>query len=257
MICAIIQARMSSARLPGKVLLPINGRPMLSYMIERVKQARRIDKVVLATSSDRSDDGIAEFCREERVLCYRGNLDDVLDRYYQAAKLSEGDVIVRLTGDCPLIDPQMIDAVVGFFVNGQYDYVGNSTPPNATVPDGMDVEVFSFAKLEQAWQEAQKPSDREHVTFYFWKNPQLFKVGRYDLPENLARYRLTVDYPEDFALVRRIFTELYPRNAGFGLPDIVQFLAGNPSLQQMNNAIKPNQGWQSAFDKDKKAGFTN
>lgn len=255
MVCAIIQARMSSKRLPGKVLLKINGRPMLSYMLERIVAAQNVDRVILVSSIDSSDDPIAELCAKEDVCCYRGSLNDVLDRYYQAAKKFSADIIVRLTGDCPLIDPQMIDSMIDVYMAGNYDYVANTIPPKWTVPEGMDVEIFSFQKLKQAWRNAKKPSEREHVTFYFWKNPELFSVLKYNLKEDLSQYRLTVDYPEDFQVVKSILTSLYPKNPLFSVKDIVDFLRNNPDIHKINANIESNQGWQSAYEKDKKAGF--
>lgn len=246
---------MGSTRLPGKVLREINGRPMLSYMLERVFAAHSIDSVVLATSIDSSDDPVAELCREDNILCYRGSADDVLDRYYQAARRFKADIIVRLTGDCPLIDPRMIDDVIDAYKNRDYDYVANTIPPKWTVPDGMDVEVFSFQKLEQAWREAKRPSEREHVTFYFWKNPEVFSVYRYNLKEDFSEYRLTVDYPEDFEVVKSIFTSLYPGNPLFTMEDIINFLKDNPDIHKKNRDIEPTRGWQPALEKDKRCSF--
>lgn len=250
-IFAMIQARMSSKRLPGKVLMKIDGRPMLSYMLERVAAARNINKVVLITSIHPSDDPIAQLCKENNILCYRGSLDDVLDRYYQAAKKFRVDTIVRLTGDCPLMDPQMIDNVIEAYKKNNYDYVANTIPPKWTVPEGMDVEVFSFEKLREAWKNAKKPSEREHVTFYFWQNPKLFSIFQYHLPTDLSAYRLTVDYPRDFEVVKQIFNKLYPKNRLFSYLDIINFLKENEDLYKINSNIKANQGWQSAFEKDK------
>jgi spore coat polysaccharide biosynthesis protein SpsF len=242
---AIIQARMSSTRLPGKVLLKIDSRPMLSYMLERVVVAKSIDKIVVATSTDQSDDIIAEWCKVNNVKVYRGSLDDVLDRYYQTAKQFKVDTIVRLTSDCPVIDPKIIDSVVGVYNNGMYDYAGNTMPPKWTFPVGMDVEVFSFKSLERAWKEARKPSDREHVTFYFWKNPHTFSVFRHNSKEDLSKYRLTVDYPEDFEVVKSIFTALYPKNPLFSMKDIINFLNNNPKVYKINANVKG--GWRSAY----------
>lgn len=252
MVSAIIQARMTSSRLPGKVLFEINGRPLLSYMLDRVKAARTVDQLIVATSLQVSDNPIAGLCQREGIPCYRGSLDDVLDRYYQAARHYKSDVIVRLTGDCPLIDPQIIDAVVRKFQAGQYDYVANDAPPDGmTYPDGMDVEVFSFKALKRAWQEAKKPSEREHVTFYFWKNPHLFSTSRYDLKENLSGYRLTVDYREDFEMIRSLMDHFAENNSVFTMKEIISFLDENPEIKAINSHIASNQGWQAALEKDK------
>lgn len=256
MVCAIIQARMSSNRLPGKVLRKINGKPMLELMIERVLQAQTLDKVIVVTSLDKSDNEIEIFCQQAGFDCYRGSLDDVLDRYYGAANEYKVSTVVRLTGDCPLIDPKMIDDVVNFYKDSDSDYVANSAPPEgATVPDGMDVEVFSYESLAKAHKQAQKPSEREHVTFYFWHNPDLFKCKRFDLDRDLSMYRLTVDYKEDFELVGEIYQNLYKNDAIFSLSDIIELLNNNENLRQINENIIANQGWQSAFDKDREAGF--
>ncbi len=228
---------------------------MLSYLIERVRGAKTLDKVVLATSVDSSDDPVAEFCKREGIECFRGSLDDVMDRYYQAAKALKADVIVRLTGDCPMMDPAVIDLIVKAFKDGQYDYAANTAPPPGTFPDGMDVEVFSFKAFDQAWREAKKPSDREHVTFYFWNNPQIFKTFRYDRADDLSAIRLTVDYPADFEVAVKVFTALYPKNPLFSMDDILKFLNAHPEVSQENASILRNQGWQTAFEKDRQAGF--
>lgn len=256
MITAIIQARLGSSRLPGKVLREVNDRPLLSYMLERVAAAKRIGQVAVATTDRPQDDRIAEFCQKEGVFVFRGNEDDVLDRYYQCAShLKPDTVVVRLTSDCPLIDPKVIDEVVDVYLSGGYDYVANTAPPVGTYPDGMDVEVFSFAVLKRAWQEAKKPSEREHVTFYFWQNPHLFKTFRHDLSEKFSDYRLTVDYPEDFEVIKAILSALYPRNPLFTMQEIIAFLEKNPEIRALNASIGWNQGWQPAFEKDKEAGF--
>lgn len=255
MKAAIIQARMDSTRLPRKVMRVINGRPMLSYMLERVLAAKNIDRVVVATSVEPSDNPIVEFCQGEKITCYRGSLDDVLDRYYQTALKLKCDIVVRLTADCPLIDPMVIDTVIDIYQSNNYDFVANTVPPGGTFPEGMDVEVFSFELLERAWREARKPSEREHVTFYFWKNPQLLSIYRYDLPENFSKYRLTVDYYEDFEVFSCLITELYPQNHLFSLRDIINFLDTHPEIIKKNLGVIPNQGWQPALERDKKVGF--
>ena len=221
----IIQARMNSVRLPGKVLMPINERPMLDYMIERLSSASEIDDFVIATSTEPSDDPIEEFCKENNFNYYRGNLNDVLDRFYCASKTSDASIIIRLTGDCPLVDPNIIDMMLRIFKKNKYDYIANTAPPEGiTFPEGMDVEIFSKAALEKAWIEAKKPSEREHVTFYFWKNNDLFSIFRHNLSQDLSKYRLTVDYPEDFELVKKIiehFGESIPKT---DLYQIIEFL---------------------------------
>ena len=251
----IIQARMSSTRLRGKVLFGIDSKPMLLYMVERVRAAKKIDQLIIATSTDISDNLIEEFCNDNKISCYRGSLEDVLDRYYQAAVIFEASIIIRLTADCPLIDPVMIDAVVGAYIDSDCDYAANAMPPPSTVPDGMDVEVFSFRALARAWRESEKPSDREHVTFYFWKNPQYFNLLKYNLKQDFSKYRLTVDYKEDFEVIASVFKALYPPNNLFSLYDIIAFLNQNPAVFKVNSMYKPNQGWVPSYKKDKRFGF--
>ncbi len=257
MIAAIIQARMNSSRLPGKVLRPILGRPMLQHMIERVKAAETVGKTVVITSAEPSDDPIAEFCRRYHVDCYRGSLDDVLDRYYQGARAHRAKVIVRLTADCPLIDPRVIDFVVRRFQKENCDYAANTVPPPSTFPDGMDVEVFSFQALEQAWREAKKPSEREHVTFYFWKNPHLFRTLRCDGPSDRHEFRLTVDYPQDAEVITAIIRDLSVRNPLFSMEEIIDYLQTHPDVRVLNGGIVPNQGLQPALAKDRREGFAS
>ncbi|HUK99984.1 MAG TPA: glycosyltransferase family protein, partial [Nitrospirota bacterium] len=175
MILSILQARVSSTRLPGKVLKPILGRPMLLLQIERIKRATQIDRLILATSADPSDDPVEKLCLEHNISCYRGSLNDVLDRFYQAAMPLHPDHVVRLTGDCPLADPLVIDQVISFHRQGNFDYTSNVVEPS--FPDGLDVEIFRFSCLEEAWKEAALPSQREHVTPFIHLQPDRYKIG--------------------------------------------------------------------------------
>lgn len=168
MITAIIQARMGSTRFPGKVLKEILGKSILWHLISRIEKAKLINEIVIATTKNEIDRPILKFAEENGIKSYAGSEEDVLDRYYQAAKKFSADPIVRITADCPLMDPEVIDSVVQFYLDNKYDYVANTLEP-ITFPDGMDVEVFSFKNLEKIWKEAILPSQREHVTFYFWK----------------------------------------------------------------------------------------
>jgi glutamate-1-semialdehyde 2,1-aminomutase len=250
-IGTVIQARLSSSRLPGKVLADVLGRPMLARQLERVARARRPHKVIVATTVDPSDQPIADFCAREDVTCTRGSLNDVLDRYYQTAKAHALDVVVRVTADCPVLDPAVIDDVIDHFLDHHLDYGANTAPPEgSTYPDGMDVEVFSFAALERAWKEAAKPSEREHVTFHFWKNADRFRIGRRDLPRDLSALRLTVDYPADLEVVRALYTALYPVKPDFSLEDIAAYLEAHPELKAHNAEIERNAGWQPSLAAD-------
>jgi len=249
MIVTILQARMSSRRLPGKVLLPILGRPMLELHIERLRRVRRVDALVLATSTDPSDDPVAELGSRLGLGVYRGALDDVLDRYVQAARRAKATTVLRTTGDCPLADPALIDAMVDAHLSGRYDYTSNSHRP--TFPDGLDADVIEMTALERAWREAALPSHREHVTLYFVEHPESFKTLHFRQPDDLSFLRWTVDHAEDFALIRTIYERLYPGNPAFTTADILALMESQPALKTANAMHIRNAGWQSAFEKDR------
>ncbi len=255
MIGAIIQARMGSTRLPGKVLHRVLGRPLLGHLLDRLRLSRRLETIVVATTAADADRPIRVFAEVEGVSAFAGSEEDVLDRYHSAAEEFKIDPVVRITADCPLLDPAVVDLVIERFLQGGADYVSNAAPPPVTYPDGMDVEVFSFAALERAWQEAVKPSDREHVTFYLWNQLERFRLRRVDHIPDWSEYRLTVDYPADLRVVETIMTELLPRDPGVGLDQIVRYLDANPALKALNAQIGCNQGWASAFEKDRRQGF--
>ncbi len=250
MILAILQARFSSSRLPGKVLQPLLGKPMLSRQIERILRSERIDRLVLATSTDPEDDAVAAVAAETGIACSRGSLDDVLDRFYRAALPYQPQHIVRLTGDCPLIDPAVIDGTIWFYLEGRYDYVSNALEP--TFPDGLDVEVFRFFALEAAWREAMLPSQREHVTLFINQAPGRFRIGNYGhAGGDLSHLRWTVDEPEDLALVMRIYEALYPKDPAFSMEDILVLLERDPSLMKINTRFPRNEGLQRSIEKDR------
>ncbi len=236
MILGLLQARMSSSRLPGKVMMPILERPMLSLQIERLRRARRLDELVVATSTELSDDPLAALCEREGVACFRGPLDDVLGRFYQAAESYGADQIVRLTGDCPLADPAVVDSVIEFFVGQNVDYASNTLNP--TWPDGLDVEVLTRNALEIAYREATEPYEREHVTPFLWGHPERFGLANLEGPRNLSHHRWTVDEPEDFDLVARIFQMLYPRDHAFTTEEVLALLERNPELANVNQHLK-------------------
>lgn len=247
----IVQARLSSSRLPRKVLADVGGRPMLARQLERLGRCRVPGKLIVATTTSPDDQAIVDLCQQEKVACTRGSLTDVLDRYYQAAQAHQLEVVVRVTADCPVIDPAVVDEIVTAFREHRLDYAANTAPPDgSTYPDGMDVEVFSMTALERAWREADKPSEREHVTFHFWKNPDRFKTQRFDLPRDLSALRLTVDYPADLEVVRAIYAGLYQTNPSFSLADIVRFLEEHPAVVSKNATIVRNEGWKPALESD-------
>lgn len=248
MILAILQARASSTRLPGKVLKPILGQPMLFRQIERLQFVKKIDELIVATSIDIFDDPIETLCKEMGISCYRGNLNNVLDRFYQAAKKYGPDHIVRLTGDCPLADPHLIDEVIDFHLRGAFDYTSNCLEP--TYPDGLDVEVFRFSCLEEAWREASMPSQLEHVTPFIHKQPDRYKIGGKKNDQDLSELRWTVDEPADFELVTKIYENLYPNNPMFTTQEIIDFLNNNPELKHINIHHERNEGMKKSLVED-------
>ncbi len=248
MILAILQARSTSTRLPQKVLQPVLGTPMLMRQIERVQRAKNIDNLLVATSMDATDDAIERLCVEGNVFCFRGSLDDVLDRFYRAAQQFSPDQIVRLTGDCPLSDPGLIDDVIEFHVSGGYDYVSSALEP--TFPDGLDVEVFRFSCLEEAWREAELPSQREHVTLFINGQPNRYKIGSFRNDTDLSHLRWTVDEPVDFELISKIYEALYPSKPAFTMRDILELLDSNPELKDINSHHGRNEGLQKSLAKD-------
>lgn len=235
---AFIQARMSSTRLPGKVLKKVLGRPLLDFLVERLLQAREIQNIVILTSDQAVDEEIVLFCREKHLLCLRGSEEDVLERFYQAALERQPEGIVRITADCPLIDPEVVDQVVRVFRQNasHLDYVSNSL--QRTFPRGLDVEVFSFKALEQAFQQADRPEEREHVTLYLYRHPQIFHLKNVAHVPSLAHHRWTVDTSEDFALICLILEHLYPHQPQFRLKDILHLLSQYPNWNQLNAHIE-------------------
>ncbi|QYO77770.1 cytidylyltransferase domain-containing protein [Devosia salina] len=247
MIVAVLQARVSSRRLPGKVLLPILGRPMLSLQIERVLRSQRIDKLVLATSDQPEDDGMVDIAQSVGIDLFRGSLEDVLDRFYGAAAAANPDWVVRLTGDCPLADAEVIDRVIDAAVERSYDYATNAVHP--TWPDGLDCEVMTFAALEQCWREAQTPVEREHVTPYINTNPEKFRLFHVKGETDLSGLRWTVDEPADFDFVTRVYEALYPSKRDFTSADVLAFLADNPEVMAVNANIERNEGYRLSLEK--------
>lgn len=243
MIVVVLQARASSNRLPGKVLKPILGKPMLHHQIERIQRAKLPARLVLATSQNPEDDAVANVGQSAGIDVYRGDLEDVLDRFYRAAEPFAPSHVVRLTGDCPLTDPSIIDAVTRFAVDGDYDYASNSIQP--TFPDGLDVEVATFEALQTAWREATTRSDREHVMPFLHRQPDRFKLGNYENEKDLSALRWTVDEPADFTVVETIYQALYPTKPAFDSGDVLAYLEANPSLVALNSGLVRNEGFKS------------
>ena len=248
---ALIQARMGSSRFPGKVLQDLAGHPMLWHVVHRVRGATTIDKVVIATTDRVVDDPIAEFCELEGIGCFRGNEQDVLDRFYRAAKANDADVVVRITADCPLIDPAVIDKVVARFAQGNCDYVCNTVP--YTYPDGLDTEVFSFSVLEEAWHQASKPSEREHVTPYLRTGKFRTANVQSETPVSPDKYRWTVDHPADLEFVRKVYAA-FSQNADFGFRDVFDLLKERPDLATIQAETITNEGYYKSLYQQAKAG---
>lgn len=248
MIVAILQARLSSSRLPGKVMLPVHGEPMLIRQVERIARAKRIGRIIVATSATRSDDSLADLCRARNIDFFRGDLDDVLDRFYHAASRLDPEYVVRLTADCPLADPTIIDAVIDFCIAGDFDYASNALEP--TFPDGLDVEVMKFHCLRDAWLNARLPSHREHVTPYIYQHRDKFRIGSFKQVIDLSALRWTVDETQDYQLICRIYDALYPDNPAFTSDDVMRFLRGHPELNALNKKFQRNEGYQKSLEQD-------
>jgi spore coat polysaccharide biosynthesis protein SpsF len=244
MIAAIIQARMGSSRLPNKVLMDIQGKPSLEFMIERVLKSKYIEKIIVATTTTKKDKVIVDFCKNKKIAFYCGSENDVLDRYYQASKKNGVKTIVRLTSDCPLIDPYLIDKTIDLYFKKFVNYASNAVPPELKkYPDGSDVEVFSFTDLTRAWIETKDIKDREHVTFYFWKRNKNFKTAILDNKHDWGKYRITVDYKEDIDLVRKIVKKLEDQKKFGTTKEIIQILESNSNLLKLNSMHSWGSNW--------------
>ena len=248
MILAILQARFSSSRLPGKVLKPILGKPMLLHQIERVQHSKMIDKLVVATSVDSSDDELVDCCLKNDIKVFRGSLNNVLDRFYQCAKYYNPDHIVRLTGDCPIADWQVIDKAIDKHLNTKSDYTSNVLPP--TYPDGIDVEVVKISALKEAWKNAILPSELEHVMPYIRNNAK-FKQFNLENKVNLSEHRWTVDNSEDFEFIEMVYKELYLDNKRFTMHDVLKLLKSKPQMKKKNYHIARNEGAQKSYEEDR------
>ncbi|MEA3352850.1 MAG: glycosyltransferase family protein [Campylobacterota bacterium] len=250
---AILQARMGSTRLPNKVLKEINGKPMLAYECERIKRSKKIDDLIIATSTDPSDDAIEDFAYKNDIKIYRGDLSNVLSRYYNCAveykQKNETDNIniVRVTGDCPIIDPIVIDEVIESFEKFKCDYTSNTLEP--TYPDGMDIEICKFEALESAYKSAVYKSDMEHVTLYI-KNSEEFSKFNYRSKYDFSHIRLTVDEKEDFELIKIIIENIYDKNPQFSYMDVISFMTKNPNLLFINSNITRDEGLKKSLKED-------
>jgi len=246
----ILQARMSSTRLPQKVLMEIEGKSILWHLVQRMKKSKNSADLIIATSLDESDDLIEKFCIENNVNCFRGNLNDVLDRFYQCAKKYNADIIVRVTGDSPLNDPKLVDDFIKELKDGNYDYVSNGEKPWM---DGFDVEVFTFKTLEKAWKEAIMESEREHVTPYI-KNSGLFKIKYIKNDERFANIQFSIDRIDDFNFVNEIYKRIFEKKLdhNFTYLDVIKIIEEEPDLLNINKNSVMNEGYKKSLKEDKK-----
>ncbi|MCG6184556.1 glycosyltransferase family protein [Anoxybacillus sp. LAT_38] len=237
-VAAIIQARVGSTRLPGKVLKKVLGKTLLEYQMERVKRAKAIDEIIIATTTKESDDPIVQLCQQLSIPYYRGSEEDVLLRYYEAATKFNVDVIVRLTSDCPIIDPNVIDKVVEHYLENKdrYDYVSNTL--TRTYPRGLDTEVMSYEVLKRVHEEAKELVYREHVTAYIYHHPDQFRLCNVSNEKDESKHRWTVDTEEDFELIEKIISKLYPENTNFNMDDVLKLIDENPTWFDINSHIE-------------------
>ncbi|MBI1866257.1 MAG: glycosyltransferase family protein [Candidatus Staskawiczbacteria bacterium] len=239
-IIAIIQARTSSTRLPGKVLLDLLGQPVLIRVVERVLKSKIINEIIVATTNKREDDVIAKLIQDynnQKVTVFRGSEQNVLDRYFKAANYFNANIIVRITSDCPLIDPKVIDKVIDSFLTSDSDYVSNILDER-TYPRGLDVEVFSFDTLKKVFELAKNQDDKEHVTLYIRKNSPLFKTKNIKNNKDYSFYRWTLDEKEDYELLKILYNNVYPKNPNFTMKDVILFFEKNPEIIKVNENIK-------------------
>lgn len=237
-VVCVVQARVGSTRLPGKVLKKICDKTVLEHDIDRLRRIKNIDEIVIATTTLDKDNAIVSECERLGVKCFRGSEEDVLSRYYYAAKESNADVVVRITSDCPLIDPEISENIIRFYLNsmGKYDYVSNTL--DRTYPRGLDTEVFSFSSLEKSFKEATSQRDREHVTPYIWDNNEIFKLTQYKNSKDYSYLRWTLDTDEDFKLIDKIYNLLYPNmNSKFKFENILNLYSEHPKLYDINREI--------------------
>jgi len=246
-IGCIIQARMGSTRLPRKVMMKAdNKNPLLYYVINQIKHSKLIEKIIIATTNSQEDNEIVNFAKKMNVSFFRGDSKDVLDRFYQCAKKFHFSIIVRITADNPLIDPTLADKAIEKFNQNSFDFLTNCIP--RTFPQGTEVEIFSFKAFEKAWKEAKKPSEREHVTPYFYNNPEKFKIYHVKNSKNLSKFRWTVDKKEDLVFVQEIISRIKKRP--ILMAEILNILKKEPKLIKINRNYVLNEGYLSSLKED-------
>jgi spore coat polysaccharide biosynthesis protein SpsF (cytidylyltransferase family) len=254
---------MRSSRLPGKVMLKIEEKPMLYYVIKQVRSSKLIKDIIIATTTSREDDKIVNYCKKNKIKFFRGSKNDLLDRYYRCALKFGCNPIIRITSDCPLIDSSIIDKVIKKFLRGSYDYVANNLEKHGikwndstcNFPQGMTVEISTFKALEKAWNQAKKPSEREHVFPYVQFNPSLFKVTNVKMKKDYSHIRCTVDRIEDLSFVREIYKKMPENKKSIRIRDIVSIIKSEPHLLKLNNTISFDEGYKKSLIEDKKHGY--
>ena len=248
MLGCIIQARMGSTRLPGKVMRLLDGiNPSIFFTVEQLKNCHNIDKIIVATTTNSEDDEIESFCKNIGIDVFRGKSDDVLLRYYDCARLFSLDSIIRVTADCPLIDPSIVEKGISIFKNNVYDYVTNTY--QRTYPDGNEIELFSFSALEKANSLAKLPSEREHVTSFFKNNQDIFNMFNFEHDKNLSKLRWTMDYEEDAILISTMIKKI--ENRPFTMNEILKILENEPDLLKINQGHHPNEAFAKSLKADK------
>jgi len=248
-ITAIIQARIGSKRLPAKVLLKIKGKTILEHIVGRVSKSKLIGEIIVATTMLKEDLKIVNLCSKIGIRVYCGSENDVLDRYFQTARLVSAKHIVRITADCPLMDPKIIDEVIKLHLSNKADYTSNTI--KETFPDGEDVEVFTFETLCKAWEKAKLCSEREHVTPYIRNNPVLFTLMGLENKKDFSDKRWTLDEKADYKFIKLIYLNLYKKNKLFGMGEVLKLLNAHPEYEIINNKIKRNEGYVKSLKKDK------
>jgi spore coat polysaccharide biosynthesis protein SpsF len=244
---AIVQARMGSTRLPGKIMKPLAGKPVLWHVVDRLSHSHYLKGIVVATSVSPEDDVVAAFCKEQKIQYFRGSEHDVLDRYYRAAAGFRADPVVRITADCPVIDPDIVDEIIRGFFDGGYDVYGHG----GEFPDGLDCEMFSYRVLEDTWENADLPSEREHVGPYMRKHPEKYKIGAYEKFRGLAHHRWTLDEESDLRFLEKIYDRLYSEGTIFSTSDILSLLKAEPEIAEVNSGITRNEGYLKSLKEDK------
>ena len=247
-ITCVIQARTDSTRLPNKVLKEIEDTPMICHIINRIKRSRNVEQIILATTDKDSDKILLDIAEKFKIIGFAGDDDDVLERFFNAATSFSADPIVRITGDCPLVDPELLDNMIQIFLENRYDYISNTI--ERTFPDGLDIEIFSFDALKKTHQQAKWSSEREHVTPFIVKNQDLFRVYNYRNKQDLSNLRWCVDEEDDLLMVKQIFHEMNTEQF-FSTADIIDLVSKNPKIAEINKNIKTNEGYKKSLKKDK------